>query len=287
MLYFFHSSLSLYIATYLSLQATFLNVIQCAVCWKMQHRANINTRPFLNTKQTQLTFKTSTPPQTRDSEISAQDTAQKWLQYVASTGRSLHSPYRNQRTLQQCMWISVLQYRHMRFTASLPAHPLLRMNDYSTDQCSKMLLMLCMNNPGWIQRCLFSLAYFSQVHGARMRWEGDAWRKTTLGTFDDTGQYAASSRVMSHASHSKCVWGQICLLGQIAGVLGYPVHRIHARAPSLSLSLSPCALNNAEDTAVMGKPRVRAWARTYTHAHTHTLTDTDTLVNLCLLLSLN
>lgn len=74
---FFHSSLSLYIATYLSLQATFLNVVQCAVCWKMQHRADINTRPFLNTKHTQLTFKISTPAQTRDSEISAQDTAQK------------------------------------------------------------------------------------------------------------------------------------------------------------------------------------------------------------------
>jgi len=148
------------------------------------------------------------------------------------------------------------------------------MNDYSTDQCSKMLLTRCMNNPGWIQRCVFSLAYFSQVHGARMRWwEGDAWRKTTLATFDDTGQYAASSRVMSRASHSKCVWGQICLLGQIAGVLGYPVHRIHARAPylslsltlSLSLSLSLCALNNAEDTAAVGS---HVCARIHTHSHT-------------------
>jgi len=143
------------------------------------------------------------------------------------------------------------------------------MNDYSTDQCSKMLLTRCMNNPGWIQRCVFSLAYFSQVHGARMRWweEGDAWRKTTLATFDDTGQYAASSRVMSRASHSKCVWGQICLLGQIAGVLGYPVHRIHARAPYLSLSLS-LSLSALSITRRIQQQWEATCARAYTHTHT-------------------
>lgn len=103
------------------------------------------------------------------------------------------------QTSLQRMWITALQHG---LTAPLPAHPLLKRNDNGTDERGKMLLKRCRNDPGWIQRRLYSLAYFSQVRGARMRWEeGDAWRKTTLGTFDDTGQYAASSRVISHASH--------------------------------------------------------------------------------------
>lgn len=185
----------------LGLQATFLNVVQWAVCWKNASAGGYNTRPG------SLKHKTS--------GWHLQQAQYRWRHGPEMT--AVCDQHRPVFAVQESTDIITVYVNHcspvrisMRFTASLPAHPLLRMNDYGTDRRGKMLLMRCMNNPGWIERGLFSLAYFSQVRDEK---KGCVAQNDTRYIRWHTGQWAASSRVISLASHSKCVWGQICLLG--------------------------------------------------------------------------
>lgn len=113
---------------------------------------------------------------------------------------------------------------------SLPAHPLLRMNDYGTDERGKMLLMRCMNNPGWIERCLFSLAYFSQVRDEKKG------HRSVRGSFRGD-----ITRITS----------KMCLRPDLLARSDRRCARISRAPDTRALLLSPCALSNAEDTAAV------------------------------------
>ncbi len=171
---FFHSGLSLTLPlnlAYTQLSSMRFNgqcVAQCSNVW-------IETQAFLNTNM-------------YNKHNIAEDTAQKWLQCVASTGRcSLHSPRRKSADVNHCS-----------SSRTLPAHPLLRMNGYGTDRRGKMLLRRCVNNPGWIERCLFSLAYFSQVRDEKKGMRG-AKRHSVHSMTPD------SARLLKGWYQTKCV----------------------------------------------------------------------------------
>ncbi len=162
----------------LGLHATFLNEVQWAVCCTMQQRVDRNAG-FLKHKT---------------SGWHVQQAQYRWRhgpEMTAVCGQ--HRPVFAAFTAQESADVN-----HCSSSRTLPAHPLLRMNGYGTDRRGKMLLRRCVNNPGWIERCLFSLAYFSQVRDEKKEMRG-AKRHSVHSMTPD------SARLLKGWYQTKCV----------------------------------------------------------------------------------